>query len=449
MMTNKIFYDDLYAKTATAKVTKAAAKGDNGITLELDQTIFFPTGGGQSCDLGTITVDGLACEVCEVREDDVQVYHELTFSDSAARDAALAKLTTGAEVSLAIDWDRRFDNMQRHCGEHILSGIFYREYGGVNRGFHMGDDYMTIDISLEEKPEFTELTFDMCKHAELCANEVIWSNAPVIRRVYATREECEGLPLRKKLAIEKDISIVCVGSIENAADCVACCGTHPSTAGQVGLIKIYKVEVNKGMFRVYCEAGRRAYLDYEFKHDFFSHMAGRLSATTDTIYELLKRDDAKVQAVRNELYQLKHSVIRERAYSLDIFFRTMAEVETLSVLNSRIFTREFNDLQVDDLFEIGKLLDASYIPFLLILVSRPNKTCVLLSNGVNADCSKLVKENAGIYSGKGGGRNTAARAIFPDEDSMDMFITLLKTHLLGKYEDMQATGGGTTSKLLS
>ncbi len=449
MRTDKIFYDDLYAKTANANVTKAEAKGDTGITLELDKTIFFPTGGGQSCDLGKITAGDTVCEVSDVHEDKDQVYHELSFASPEDRDAALKKLTAGAEVSLEIDWDRRFDNMQRHCGEHILSGIFYREYGGVNRGFHMGEDYMTIDISLEEMPEYTELTFDMCKHAELCANEVIWSNAPVIRRVYATAAECDGLPLRKKLAIEKDISIVCVGSIENAADCVACCGTHPSTAGQVGLIKIYKVEVNKGMFRVYCEAGRRAYLDYEFKHDFFSHMAGRLSATTDTIYELLKRDDAKVQAVRDELYRLKHSVISERAYSLDIFFKTMAEVETLSVLNSRIFTREFNDLQVDDLFEIGKLLDASYIPFLLILVSRPNKTCVLLSNGVNADCSKLVKDNAGIYGGKGGGRNTSARAIFPDEDSMDMFITLLKTHLLGKYEDTQVSGGGTTSRLLS
>ncbi len=448
MKTDKIFYDDLYAKSCSARVTKATAKGDAGITLEIDRTIFFPTGGGQSCDLGKITAGSTVCEVCEVHEDKEQVYHELCFSSAGERDAALKLLTEGTEVRLEIDWDRRFDNMQRHCGEHILSGIFYREYGGVNRGFHMGEDYMTIDISLEEKPEYKELTFDMCKHVELCANEVIWSNAPVIRRVYATREECEGLPLRKKLAIEKDISIVCVGAIENAADCVACCGTHPATAGQVGLIKIFKVEVNKGMFRVYCEAGRRAYLDYEYKHDFFTHMANRLSATNATIYEQLARDDAKVQAVRNELYQLKRSVISERAYSLGLFFKKLAEMDKMEVLNDEIFTREYNDLQVDDLFEIGKQLDMTCLPRLLIFVSRPNKTCVLISNGLSCDCAKLVKENAGIYGGKGGGRNTSARAIFPDEESMDMFITLLKTHLLGKYED-SLSAGGTTSRLLS
>ncbi len=448
MRTHKLFYDELYTKVTTAHVTKAYEKGETDITLELDRTIFFPTGGGQSCDLGTITVGSTVCEVSNVHEDDDQVYHELRFASASDRNAALAGLCEGAEVTMAIDWDRRFDNMQRHCGEHILSGIFFSKFGGVNRGFHMGEDYMTLDVSLEAKPEFTELTYEMCKEVELCANETIWANVPVSRKVYATRKECDGLPLRKELAFDKDISIVTVGDPSRPTDCVACCGTHPSTTGQIGLIKIFKVEVNKGMFRVYCEAGKRAYLDYEYKHDFFTHMANRLSATNATIYELLAREDAKVQAVRNELYHLKRSVISERAYSLGLFFKKLSEMDTLGALNNQIFTREYNDLQVDDLFEIGKQLDIKCLPRLLIFVSRPNKTCVLISNGLSCDCSKLVKENANIYKGKGGGRNTAARAIFPDEENMDMFITLLKTHLLGRYED-SLSAGGTTSKLLS
>ena len=117
---------------------------------------------------------------------------------------------------------------------------------------------MTIDISLEDNPDFKSLTWDMVKKVEMYANEVIWSNAPVITRRYETYEEAKDLPLRKALAIEKDISIVCVGSIDNPSDCVACCGTHPATAGQVGVIKILKLENYKGMFRIYCEAGRRA-----------------------------------------------------------------------------------------------------------------------------------------------------------------------------------------------
>lgn len=462
MRTNKIFYEHLYDREAEAVILSAEPKGEAGICLELDQTLFFPTGGGQSCDLGTIAAEsGTVCQVIEVHEDDIDdenyVWHELGFDSPAQRDSALEELKVGSRVKLTIDWDRRFDNMQRHCGEHILSGIFYREYGGVNRGFHMGDDYMTIDISLEDKPEYTELTYDMCKHVELCANEVIWADAPVIRRVYATRSECEDLPLRKALAIEKNISIVCVGSVENAADCVACCGTHPATAGQVGLIKIFKVEVNKGMFRVYCEAGRRAYRDYEFKHDFFTSMANRYSATNDTIYEQISREDAKISAVRNELYQLKRSIIKERAGAVNGFlfagnaiidrsqdgavrttdgFNLAFPTDEEATVKKSILVKEYNDFSIDDLFEIEKQLDKALLPKLIIFVSRKMHACILISDGKDVVCGKLVKDNAGIYGGKGGGRNESARAIFENDENLDMFIKLIKTHLIGKYSEI-------------
>ena len=117
--------------------------------------------------------------------------------------------------------------MQRHCGEHILSGVFYSLFGGVNRGFHMGHEYMTIDISLEEDPKKKDITWEDALAAQLEANKVIWSDAPVTVIRFDSRDKAEKMPLRKALAFDEDISIVCVGSVENAADCVACCGTHP------------------------------------------------------------------------------------------------------------------------------------------------------------------------------------------------------------------------------
>ena len=124
----------------------------NTSCLVLDSTIFFPTGGGQSCDLGTIN----GVEVIDVFEKENIVYHILKGCD--------ASIETGDTVSLEIDWDRRFDNMQRHCGEHILSGIFFRLFGGVNRGFHMGEDYMTIDISLEADENYSEINWEwLCR----------------------------------------------------------------------------------------------------------------------------------------------------------------------------------------------------------------------------------------------------------------------------------------------
>ena len=253
MKTRRLFREDVYMKEATAVVTGLETRGEK-MLVTLDQTVFFPTGGGQSCDTGIL--GGL--KVVDVFEEEDEIYHQVVFDEENQ-----SELQIGDSVKISIDWARRFDNMQRHCGEHIMSGIFYELYGGVNRGFHMGEDYMTIDISLEEKPEFDKITWDMAKEVELRTNMVIWQNLPVITRHFDRREDAENLPLRKALAFDEDITIVCVGSIDNPSDCVACCGTHPATAGQVGMVKIYKVENNKGMFRIYFEAGERAFRQYQ------------------------------------------------------------------------------------------------------------------------------------------------------------------------------------------
>ena len=141
MNTRRLFREDVYLKTCEA-VVQTVSTHEGKVLVTLDQTIFFPTGGGQSCDIGTM--NGLSVvDVYEYKDD---ILHCV--------DCAPDTLQSGDTVQLAIDWTHRFDNMQRHCGEHILSGMFYREYGGVNRGFHMGDNYMTVDISLEENPDF-------------------------------------------------------------------------------------------------------------------------------------------------------------------------------------------------------------------------------------------------------------------------------------------------------
>ena len=189
MKTRRLFQEDVYMKAAKAVITDIIPSED-GLLLTLDQTIFFPTGGGQSCDRGT--AGGLS--IAEVFEKNHEIFHRAVEKE--------CKLSIGDEIDIQIDWERRFDNMQRHCGEHILSGKFYQLYGGVNRGFHMGSDYMTIDISLEENPDYDTITWEMAKAAELETNRAIWENLPVITRRFDRREEAEHLPLRKKLTLE-------------------------------------------------------------------------------------------------------------------------------------------------------------------------------------------------------------------------------------------------------
>ena len=431
MSTTKLYQSDVYIKEWTTVICDVAADLNGKPALHLKETAFFPEGGGQSCDLGTISVtlsgysEPLLIDVIDVQEDGDDVIHAIALAgkySQAETDEILAALP-GASVSCALDWDRRFDNMQRHCGEHILSGIFYQECGGVNRGFHMGDDYMTIDISLEDEPtnpeatKPSEITHELAQRCELLANRVIWSNAPVTVMRFGSREEIENLPLRKALAFDEDISIVCVGSVENAADCVACCGTHPSTAGQVGLLKIYKVENYKGMFRVYFEAGQRALEDYVLKHEILTSLSNRYSSSVEDFPGKIRAQEDKLAAAKNELFHIKKALMQIECTNLDALLADKPGVALY----------QLKDFSMDDAFNMAK----EYMGTercggnLILLYSMPATSYVLVSDG-SINCGSLVKEYASFYNGKGGGSAVSARAIFTNDEDAALFADLIK-----------------------
>jgi len=286
-MTTKFYKINAYEKNLQSRITEIIGED----ILVLDSTIFFPEGGGQPFDLGTIT----SLPLKSVYEEGEKIFHKLSISDDAQR-VKFFLLKVGDLVESELDWERRFDHMQRHCGEHILSGIFFRQYSAVNRGFHMGDEYMTIDLDMES---ISDSDLDTI---ELEANKVIWSNAPVTVTYYNNKEEASKLPLRKDLTIDADISIVRIGNLENPTDCVACCGTHPSFAGEVGLIKIYKAEKYKGMIRVYFDAGKRAILDYNQKNRIISELCKTFSATPT---DLASKIASKIEKSEKIILDLK------------------------------------------------------------------------------------------------------------------------------------------------
>ncbi len=442
MTTTKLYQQDVYIKAWDAAVTRCEQNDKGNILVWLDRTAFFPEGGGQSCDQGTMVLDAsgssVAFAVADVQEDGDDVVHTLealpdgdkpvSGSDAKTAEDAFVLFSSGATVHCTLDWDRRFDNMQRHCGEHILSGIFYQECGAVNRGFHMGEDYMTIDMSLEDEPTNPDATrpeqidFEMAQHCELLANKVIWSNAPVTVFRFDTREEAEKMPLRKKLAFDEDISIVCVGSVENAADCVACCGTHPATAGQVGLLKIFKVENYKGMFRIYFEAGERALKDYDLKHNILTDLSNRYSSSIEDFPSKIKGLEEKMAASKDELYHLKKAFIEGECAKLNAQLAEESE--------SPVVVWPLDLLSMDDTFNMAK----SYMGKpdccgkLILLYSKKSTSYILVSDGA-INCGALVKEYASFYNGKGGGNNVSARAIFTNDDDAALFADLLSKHL--------------------
>ena len=456
MMTTKLYQIDTYLKEWDARILAAkpapevpggSAKQPAGgsadaspqtcYLIQLDQTAFFPEGGGQGADHGVIQVSSqgsqdVAFSVVDAQEDGDLIWHTVkpASSEKSLTNDLCTILSEGCKVHCILDWDRRFEHMQRHCGEHLLSGAFYRLFGGANHGFHMGQDYMTIDIALEDQ---SPVTLEMAHQAEMLANQAIWDDLPVSVSYFDTREKAEQLPLRKALAFDEAISIVTIGELSETsdtepADCVACCGTHPSTTGQVGLIKIYKVEKYKDMTRIYCDAGRKALTDYQRKHEILTNEANRYSASVEEFPEKLRIQEEKMNAVRNELYHLKKTYIEAEKEKLDA---VLGDIDQ-SGSKTPVILYPLLHLSMDDAFTMAKSymgnIRAGKTHPLLLLYVPVQTSCVLVSDGT-VHCGKLVKEYASFYQGKGGGNDVSARAIFTSDEDARLFADLLSKHL--------------------
>lgn len=440
MMTTKLYQIDTYLKEWDARILAAKPAADGDCLIQLDQTAFFPEGGGQGADHGVIQVSSqgsqdVAFSVIDVQEDGDLIWHTVCLpypadGSSEPTGELCTILSEGCKVHCILDWDRRFEHMQRHCGEHLLSGAFYRLFGGANHGFHMGQDYMTIDIALEDQ---SPVTLEMAHQAEMLANQAIWDDLPVSVSYFDTREKAEQLPLRKALAFDEAISIVTIGELSETsdtepADCVACCGTHPSTTGQVGLIKIYKVEKYKDMTRIYCDAGRKALTDYQRKHEILTNEANRYSASVEEFPEKLRIQEEKMNAVRNELYHLKKAYIEAEKEKLDA---VLGDIDQSSS-KTPVILYPLLHLSMDDAFTMAKSymgnIRAGKTHPLLLLYVPAQTSCVLVSDGT-VHCGKLVKEYASFYQGKGGGNDVSARAIFTSDEDARLFADLLSKHL--------------------
>ena len=239
--TQKYYEADAYRRAADAVILAAEPDGRGGGKLALDGTVFYPEGGGQPADHGTLTLpDGARLTVTDVHEQGGVIWHRVdALPDTAA---------PGTAVTGRIDWAWRFDKMQQHTGEHILSGILHQMFGAENVGFHIGFDAVRMDTSVP-------ISAEGLREAELAANSIVWQNVPVLI-TYPTREELARMTYRSKKEIEGQVRIVTIPG----ADVCACCGTHTAATGAVGQIKILAAENYKGGVRLSIVCGERALL---------------------------------------------------------------------------------------------------------------------------------------------------------------------------------------------
>lgn len=285
MPTEKLFYVNQYQTEATATVLSCTPDGDRW-RVTLDRTVFYPTGGGQPCDLGTLGDR----QVLDVSEHEGEVLH---LCDKP--------LPVGETVACRIDWARRFSLMQQHSGEHIVSGIIHDRFGYDNVGFHMGSETITIDYSGEITPE--EL-----RQIEQAANEAIWNNVET-EIFFPDAQTLAALPYRSKKALSGAVRIVRFPGL----DTCACCGLHVARTGEIGLVKLLSVTRFHAGSRIELLCGGRA-LDYlSAIYDQNREISALLSAKPLETASTVSRLKDELGAAQYRITQLENEVFAQKA----------------------------------------------------------------------------------------------------------------------------------------
>ncbi len=276
-MTEKLYDSNSHLKEFSATVLSC----DNKVAV-LDKTAFFPEGGGQTADTGFIG----GIKVLDVQEKDGIIYHYLE-----------EDIEQGKTAHCELDWETRFDKMQNHSGEHIISGIVHSLFGYDNVGFHLSDTEMTMDFD-------GMLSREQLLKVENLANEVIWRNAKF--NCYYPENPKE-LEYRSKLDLTENIRIV---EIEDCDVC-ACCAPHVNTAGEIGMIKILDFSKNKGGVRLWAVCGKRALIDYNNRYKNDTEISALLCSPQNEIASAVKKQLENIESLKYEIGGLKRRIIAD------------------------------------------------------------------------------------------------------------------------------------------
>lgn len=371
---NELFYRDEYAREFDAEVI-SCQKGKKGYEVALSDTAFYPEGGGQPADRGTLG----QVNVLDVKRRNGEILH---ITD--------APLEPGMTVHGVLDWERRFDHMQQHSGEHILSGVVHAQFGYDNVGFHMNDEVVTVDFN-------GPITWEEAMELEDKVNAYIWTDAES-RELYPSEEELKAMDYRSKIELKGKVRLV----EYPGADLCACCGTHVAHTGEIGLMKILSVSRHKDGVRMEMLFGGRAMKDYDRKHLLNTEFSCRLSAKPYETGEALQRVLDEMNAMKFRMQAMNERYYAMRATSIPvgepvIFFNEPG----MSMVEIRKFC--------DYLISTGKVKTA-------MIISPKDKESVnyvMGSADLNMrDVGKLLNEE---LHGRGGGRPEMVQGSFQAE----------------------------------
>ena len=388
METEKLYYTDPFLTTFTAKVLSCEA-GKGGYLVTLDRTAFYPEGGGQPADHGTL--GGIA--VTDVHEKDGVVIHTVEKA-----------VEIGENVTGSIDWARRFDHMQQHSGEHILSGILCHNYHCDNVGFHLGADTVTIDYN-------TDISWEEALAAEYQANQVIWADAPV-EITYPSPAELEQLDYRSKKALTGKVRIVTFPE----ADCCACCGTHVLRAGQVGIIKVLSCQKFRSGVRMEILCGERAWRYLSGTYDQAHAVGQHLSVKPLEAAAAVERLTEELTSAKARMAELEGEVFSHNAHE----YCGKGDVVLVEP-----------PLRPDGVRRLADAVAKECGGLAAVFAGEDGRYNYALVRADGADIAPLVKAMNAALTGRGGGRSGFAQgSVQADADTIHAFFN----NFAGKVE---------------
>lgn len=374
-MKDRLYYQDAYIKTFVTQL-KSQYVDDKGRSYALlNETAFYPTGGGQPSDQGTLN----GVFVSEVVEADGEIRHYL--------DHPLPDGTT--QVEGAIDWDRRFDHMQQHAGQHILSAAFAELMGWKTVSFHLGQETVTIDL------ETTHFTEEDVEKAQSFANQVVLSNKKIEIK-WVEKEDLEKYPLRKAPKVNENIRLVIIEGV----DYNACGGTHPNRTAEVGPIQVLSTEKGKNKVRITFICGLRAIKALNDKHTILKKLTQKLNRPEPEILSTIDILFVDLQNTKNQLSEAKRELLMHEATALLETAETLNDGELL--VAHYYIERDLNELKLLSY----ALTEQTPNAIIILTVKNGDKLQFVAASGqrVARNMNDLCREILPLINGKGGGK---------------------------------------------
>lgn len=420
-MKHHLYHTEPYTTTFNAEIVEIVQTGkQTGIVL--DRTAFYPEGGGQPGDRGWIAglrVADTKKEAGKGGEDGDRIVHLL---ETALKDPRGSSIVTGGSVEAKIDWEHRFDYMQQHSGQHVLSGALMQE--GLEKGpyptvsVHQGADYTTIEVDAPEVPE------EDIRRVEDTANELICRNVPV-ETEWATTEEIEAdpekYPLRREAKVSGNVRIVRIDEF----DCVACGGVHVRRTGEIGLAKAVGTEKIRNRTRLVWKIGGRALEDYRLKTETCAALTDLFSAPTEELVE-------KAEALWQKAAQLEYDKngVRERYAAATARFLRAGSATKAAGGDSggKVVTTVFDGEEPSFLRKVAETL-----------VETETKVCLVSRCGGRVhwciagdiDWNLVRGECLPLIDGKGGGRPPIWQGIGTKTEGVDEFLQTFREGVEG------------------